>query len=38
MFRRNAAAETYSICCCNGKLPLAWVEEEMGQPLPAAVS
>jgi myo-inositol-1(or 4)-monophosphatase len=38
LFDRDAAAEKYSMCCTNGKLPLEWVEEEMAQPLAAAVS
>jgi myo-inositol-1(or 4)-monophosphatase len=38
MFERNATVEAFSMCCTNGKLPLAWVEEEMAQPLPAPLS
>ncbi len=29
LFEKDAAAEKYSMCCTNGKLPLEWVEEEM---------
>jgi myo-inositol-1(or 4)-monophosphatase len=29
LFEKDAAAEKYSMCCTNGHLPLAWVEEEM---------
>lgn len=33
MFSRDAKAEKYSMCCSNGKLPLAWVEEDMAKNL-----
>lgn len=36
MFAKDGAAEKYSMCCTNGKLPLGWVEDEMAQPLPPA--
>ena len=31
MFAKDAANEKYSMCATNGKLPLAWVEEEMAK-------
>lgn len=38
MFERDTQGEKYSMCCTNGKMPLAWVEDDMAnspRPLPA---